>query len=213
MKTVGQLLNQARLEKKISLEQAAQATKIRPEFLLALEKDDYSLFSDSTSVSGLVKNYALFLGLKSASVLAVFRRDFSPGKKKEIILQGMVKPVNQKVYHWCPKLTLIGLTLFFFLLLVAYLGYQYFSLVKPPYLEIITPESGQETSLETIEVKGKANPEAMVKINDQPVLVSGTGEFIYSVQLFPGENKIIIKAENSQGKETQFQRSVFRLDK
>lgn len=213
MKTAGQILKQARLDKKISLVQAASTTKIRQKLLQALEADDYSLFPSSAPAAGLVRNYALFLGLLPASVLAAFRRDFAPSKKKEIFSQGMVRPINRKGLIWSPKLTLISLTIFFFLTLVVYLSYQYFSLARAPFLEIINPEEGKQTSEETIEIKGKTNPEALLKVNEQLVLVSEKGEFVYWLDLFPGENRVIVVAQSSSGKETREERNVFRLDK
>lgn len=213
MRTVGQLLKQARLEKKISLFQAASATKIRQELLRALEADDYHLLPAFAPASGLIKNYALFLGLSPAAVLAAFRRDFAPSRKKEILLRGMVKPVSQKGFQWHPRLTLISLTFLFFLGLVVYLGYQYFSLVKAPFLQIDSPENGQQTNQETIEVKGKTNSESLLRINDQPVLISEQGEFVYRLDLFPGENKILVIAQSPQGKETKGEINIFRLDK
>ncbi|MCX6724895.1 MAG: helix-turn-helix domain-containing protein [Candidatus Shapirobacteria bacterium] len=41
MKTVGQILQKTRLEKKITLEQVGSQTKIRQDILLALENNDF----------------------------------------------------------------------------------------------------------------------------------------------------------------------------
>lgn len=204
MRTIGQILKEARLDKQINLEQAVAATKIRQEYLLALEEGDFSRLPSFTSARGFLKNYAEFLGLSSKPILAIFRRDFIP--KKERIRPGL------KI-DWTPKTTLILVAGLFFFILVSYLGYQYFSLKKNPFLEIAFPQDGQQVQQQQIEVFGKTEPDILLTVNDNPVLVSGEGEFRYQLELFPGENKIVVRAENKIGKETQATRTVFRLDK
>ena len=207
MKTVGQILKNCRLEKRISLEEVAEVLKIRKEFLRALEENDFSILPSYTSSVGFLKNYADFLGLSPDSLIAIFRRDFS-------------KPntfVHQKVKHirinWGPKLMLILIITFSILGLGGYLGYQYFSFNKPPYIEVFSPLEGEKFFQDKVEIKGKTQPDAILTINDIPVFPSLEGEFRYELEIFPGENKIVVVAKNSLGKETKIERTIFYLDK
>jgi len=126
MKNVGEILKNKRLEKKLALSEAQQATKIKKEFLEAIERNDFQKISSEVAARGFIKNYAEFLGLSSKSVLAVFKRDFIQGKRETII-------PYRSGFIWTPKLTMILVVVIFTLLLVAYLSWQYLSLVSTPY--------------------------------------------------------------------------------
>ncbi len=213
MITVGQILKKTRLEKKIGVEEVAGATKIRPEYILALEKDDFQKLPSMTFTRGFLKNYAEFLGLSSKSLLAIFRRDFIQSKKEEIVPKSVTEPLGKGVVNWSPKLTLLILATVFFVGLLAYLGYQYFSLVGNPPLEIISPQDGERVNEKRIEIVGKTNPDVFVTVNTNSTLVSSTGEFRYQLDLFPGENKVVVEVKNKAGRQTRIEKSVFRLDK
>lgn len=62
--TVGEILRKAREEKKLTIQQAHEETKISVERINALEQDDYGSFPSETYLKGFVKNYATFLGLE-----------------------------------------------------------------------------------------------------------------------------------------------------
>jgi len=209
MKTVGQILKNARLEKQISLDQVSGFLKIRKEFLEALEEDNFSVLPSYTSSLGFLKNYADFLGLSPSSLLAIFRRDFSLPKET----------IHKKVgsfsfnFNWTPQKILILTIIISLLGLGGYLGFQYFSFRRAPFLEVISPSEGEKISQEKVEVKGKAQPDSLVTINDTPVFLSLDGKFHLELEVFPGENKIIVVAKNKFGKETKLERTIFRLDK
>jgi len=209
MKTVGQILKNARLEKQISLQQASEFLKIRKEFLEALENDSFSAFPSYISTAGFLKNYAEFLGLSPDSVLAIFRRDFSLPKESTL------KKRNSFSFNlnWTPKKILILTIIISLLSLGGYLGFQYFSFRKAPFLELVSPLEGEKVFQEKIEVEGKTQPDSLVTINDTPVFLSLDGKFHLELEVFPGENKIIVVAKNKFGKETKLERTIFRLDK
>ena len=75
--TVGKRLSQARMQKKISIEQAARITRIRPERIVDLENDDYSNFPSTTYTKGFLQIYAKFLGVDVSNFTETFA-DVSP---------------------------------------------------------------------------------------------------------------------------------------
>lgn len=209
MKTVGEILKKTRLEKQINLEQAEIATKIRKKFLQALEENDFSKLPSYPSGCGFLKNYAEFLGLPSKHILAIFRRDFAaPKTASKSLSAGFEERIK-----WNPKLTFIAGAIIFLIGLCFWLGYQYFSLKRAPFLEIISPSEGEQVSGEEIEVVGRTQPDVLLTINGIPILLSPNGEFHYKVDIFAGENKITIVAKNKVGKQTKIERTIFRLDK
>lgn len=132
MKSVGEILKEGRKEKRLSLEKVAESTKIRLVYLKALENDQYSKLPSLTSGRGFLKNYADFLELSSDEILAIFRRDFNEKKDKRDSLE-IKPPSSYQKFSWTPKLTTwmgIGVLIFIFL---AYLIWQFYSLINAPY--------------------------------------------------------------------------------
>lgn len=133
MQTVGEILKKAREEKKIPLSQVEREIKVKREYLLALESDDYQNLPSFTFTQGFIKLYAQFLGLKADKLLAIFRRDFKGVDKKKVLPEGLVNPLKTSSLSWTPKTTMIIAALVVFILVIIYLFWQYQSLIKAPY--------------------------------------------------------------------------------
>jgi len=63
VESVGKKLNQARLKRGLTLDEAAHATKLRPDKIVALENDDFSLFANNIYAKGFLQIYARFLNV------------------------------------------------------------------------------------------------------------------------------------------------------
>ena len=63
VETIGKQLCQARLSKGLTIDEAAHATKMRPDKILALENDDYSRFGNNAYAKGFLQIYGRFLGV------------------------------------------------------------------------------------------------------------------------------------------------------
>jgi transcriptional regulator with XRE-family HTH domain len=61
--SIGQQLKHAREAKRLTLEKAAEATRLRLHYVQALENDDYSVMSSAAQGRGFLRLYAKFLGL------------------------------------------------------------------------------------------------------------------------------------------------------
>ena len=67
--TIGQRLKQAREEKRLTLEKAAEATRVRLPYLQALENDDYSVMISAAQGRGFLRLYTDYLGLNLDAVV------------------------------------------------------------------------------------------------------------------------------------------------
>jgi cytoskeleton protein RodZ len=67
--SLGQKLREARLARSLSLEEAAQATRIRARFLVAIESGDYEALPSAAQARGFVRAYAGYLGLDPLPLL------------------------------------------------------------------------------------------------------------------------------------------------
>ena len=128
MRTVGEILKKSRLKKKIALQEIEERTKIRKEYLLALEKDHYQNLPPATYIQGFIKNYSQVLGLNPEPLLAIFRRDFKGRTKKISNLEELAKG-----FRWTPRLTLIAVLILVLLFFFGYLFWQYRLLLRSPY--------------------------------------------------------------------------------
>ena len=63
VESVGKKLNQARVKRGLTIDEAAHATKLRPDKIAALEADDYSRFANNIYAKGFLQIYARFLGV------------------------------------------------------------------------------------------------------------------------------------------------------
>ena len=59
--SVGKKLSKARLKRGLSIDEAAHATRLRPDKIVALENDDYSLFASNVYAKGFLQIYGRFL--------------------------------------------------------------------------------------------------------------------------------------------------------
>lgn len=191
----------------LKLEDVEKETKIRQRYLEAIEKNEFSRISDSTIVKGFIRNYAQALNLSPEYVLAVFRRDFCENEKGQIIPRGIIEPLDEKRFYWTPKATFI---LAIFLLLGSFAFFfarQYLKFSSAPPLEITSPKEGQIFK-EKLEVSGKTDKDASVKVDGTLISISENGEFKEEIILPRGENVVTIEAVNRQGKKTVVNRKV-----
>jgi len=208
MRTAGNILREARIGKKISLETIEQATKIRKKFLEAIESDDFSKLPSLSYAKGFVRNYSDYLGLDSANVLAFFRRQNADVTRSSLLPKGMAEPLNRSKFHLTPTrfiMAFIGLLIVMFLI---YFGFQYVKLQRPPSLHVIEPAVTVSTKDTRINVMGETDPDATVMINGVGALVRSDGKFFDSVVLSPGNNVITIVSTSRFGKTRTDTRTV-----
>ncbi len=202
MRTVGEILSEARKNKSVSLEDAEKATKIRVKFLKAIEADDFSSMPSLSYSKGFVKNYSEYLGLNSATVLAFFRRQTVDTPKSSLLPRGMGEPLNRSAFQLTPGKFIFMLLLLLTTIFFSYLGLQYQSLQQAPLLVIDTPAHQTVTSDKRIDIIGKTIPDATVTINGVSVLVRADGKFFDQYGLEYGVNRITITATSRLGKVT-----------
>lgn len=208
MKTVGSILQETRTEKHISLDQVEAATKIRRKFLEAIELDDYSRLPSLAYAKGFVKNYSVYLGLDSDTVLAFFRRQTSEIPRATLLPKGMAEPLNKPWFYLTPG-RFLGLV--FALLATSFLfyfGVQYRRLNQSPRLVIESPKDQTMTTDKRVDVLGQTDPDATVTVNGFSVIVRSDGNFFSQVVLEPGVNTLTVVATSRFGKVATVTRKV-----
>jgi cytoskeletal protein RodZ len=206
MKPVGQIIKEQRKKKNISLEELSEKTKIKKDFLKAIENENWKSLPEFPVVLGFVKNISGSLGMSTERAAALLKRDFPP--KEKDLKQINPKPDVAREFVWSPKLTFILGIIIVAIALFSYLIFQYFQFISPPRLEVEIPKPGQTITQDTIVVKGNADPEATVQVNNQPTLLEADGTFETEIEVSENTKEIVVIAKSRAGKETVINRKI-----
>jgi len=207
MKTIGEQFAEERKNKGLSVSEVAKETKIKEEFLKAIEKGDFKSLPSSAYASGFVRNYAKFLGLPPEKSLAIYRREYDEKKNVEVLPKGFANPreyVSPRFRLGRTALLLAGL----FIIVAGFLVFQYRAAVFNPELKIESPGQNQEINSLKVSVKGKTDPAATIIVDDREVPVNSDGSFEKEITVFPGETIITIISENKFGRISTEERKI-----
>lgn len=207
MKTVGELLQEARLEKKLSLEEISRDTRINVKYLKAIEANDFAALPAATFTKGFMQNYAKCVGLDPKTVLAIFRRDYDSDERGRIIPRGLSEPVRSPINWFTPTTTTIALSVAFIVLILAFFVRQIIIFRSAPSLTVTAPPDQSQLQSPVL-VTGTTHPQATITINNQPVTVSETGEFSSTIELTEGEHTIVVISKSRSGQTRTDQRTV-----
>lgn len=209
MRTVGQILKEARESKFYSLEEVEKATKIQKKILDALEKDDYTKLPPPTFVQGFIKNYARFLSLDPQKLLAIFRREFSSEKNRPYVMDAFTKPIKKTTINITPA-RVLGLVISLLVIsFFAYLWLQYNQFAGAPKLSVTSPQDQMEVEGSSVLVEGNTDPEMKVAVNSQDIPVASDGHFKEEVTLNSQVQKLVIVSTNKFGQSTTIERTVY----
>lgn len=203
MKTIGKALKEVRVRKKYSRARLEEETKIRKEFIEAIEKEDWKALPEYPVILGFVKSMATTLKANPRQLVALLRRDYPPKK-----LSINPKPDVSDKFSWSPKLTFLVGVVIVMMLVLGYLGFQYTKFKSPPTLEVERPDEGEVVSQSTLLVSGRTDPQAVIKVNNQPVLVEEDGDFLTEIEVIEGTEEIKVRAISRSGKETVVRRRI-----
>ena len=107
--SLGSLLRRSREERHIDLDDAVSATRIRRNYLEALENEEWSKLPSQVFVKGFLRSYAEFLGLDKEMVRNCYLRT-SPSQKYEPRVFKEVRPQSGR-WHLTITLPVLALAL------------------------------------------------------------------------------------------------------
>jgi cytoskeletal protein RodZ len=208
MRTVGEILKKARLEKRLALEEIEKILRIRKKYLLALEENAWEKLPALPYIKGFLRNYSAFLDLVPEEMVAIFRRQWRWQEKTGLLPEGVTNPLDKPLLHLTPQGATAFIVISSIVVFLSYLFFQYKAYVSPPNLTVNKPLEGEIASVGTVEVVGKADSDAVVSINNQKVALSQNGEFSANISLPPGVNTILIEAASKYGKKRTVTRTI-----
>lgn len=207
MKTIGREFAEERKRQGKTIEEVTKATKIKAEFLRAIENGDFKALPSPAYSYGFVRNYAKYLGLPVEKSLAIYRREYDVKRNVEVLPRGFSNPKE----YTPPKFRLgrsIAVLSLIFLVIAGFLVFQYRAAVFNPGISIESPKENETLSSLVIEVRGKTDAAATLLIDNKEVPVNTDGSFKKKITVFPGESVISFRVENKFGRVTTVERKV-----
>ena len=200
MASVGQYLTYSRRKRRVTLETAAEATRIRPEYLMRMESDDFGFLAPAY-VRGFLRSYAGFLRVDPGPLLEEFERHY--GRRidtRRIVALGHPTRMNTVPGQKRPKWAIVGVAAAAAFVMLGLLGV----VVDDTRPEVSRSSTAQSSSAEPMEAT--PTPSALgtpaqrtallrdgIKLMVQSttakswVTVESDGVTVYNQMLVPGE--------------------------
>ena len=208
IKTIGEILQTQRTVRRLSLDEVAKLTKIKIEYLQALEANQFDDLPSATFVKGYIKTYGRLFGFDYQPLLAMLRRDYKESAKGKLLPREFLKPVLKNRRWWAPVTTASVVLGAGFLTLVVFVIIQWYALQRPPVLELVQPTEGSTVAAKVL-VMGKTVPDSTVTVNEQPVALQLDGSFSTEIVLpSEGIQAIVVKSTDRRGKTNTLDRIV-----
>jgi cytoskeleton protein RodZ len=154
----GELLQQARAYKGVSLREAERTTRIPRRHLSALENEEFHLLPPLIYARGIVRNYAQYLGLDPVETLARFEQVHGQRSGGFRVVPA-VKTVDVPS-HWAPNFAIIAFMVVMSAVIFAWMYSAYFAppdTAAPTEQAVETPTADQEVA--TLDDDDVATPE------------------------------------------------------
>lgn len=198
MTQVGTILQSTRQDLGYTTLEVSKKLKIPTKYLEAIEQCQVHSYPREPYCSLLVKDYADFLGLNGQEITKIFRRDYAESRQKH---EFVIKDTGLN-----PKVTFTITVLIIVIASFLYLVNEYLKFSRPPQLEV---SLSRDADTKTVEVKGRTNNDATVRVNTDLVIVEADGSFFKKITLKDNDKKITIESKSPSGKTTVQEKSVY----
>lgn len=171
---IGSTLREARVRRKLTLQQVEEDTKIRVKYVQAMENEDFDVIPSPTYVKGFLRTYCVYLGLDPQMVLDEYRSRFMPDDEMGPFAgaSALGKPRNRRRHS---NLAFIAVAALLVLALVYILGIGQRHEGSNPATPAIGATPGTSLSPTTTATPG-ASPSATAKVFSGTLLrVSAAG--------------------------------------
>ena len=207
--TLGGELQRARIHHGLSLSDVAKDTRIRKDYLKAIEEHNFSEIPYAKIYQrNFVKRYASAVELDPH----IFSDMYDELTDTELEQENTISKKPIRSYHLrfpnIPRIIRTILILTIVLIVIGYLVSQVNAMVSPPELVVSSPQNGAITTIQAMEVAGNTEKEVRVQINGEEITTSESGQLIEEIILSPGMNTIEISACTKHGRCTTEVRHV-----
>jgi len=198
-KSLGEELEAARRLFNLSLLAVEKKIGLDIRYLQALENNEYELIPGEIYVRNFLKKYAEFLGFNWDKVKNRYEQEAKYKKLKSENEKSRFG-LSQKKFIVFTKITKNIIFVLIVALIILYLSYNLWSLLRPPKLSILYPADNSTLGSQFVKILGKAEPESKLSLNDQDIFVAEDGFFRVDINLNKGLNVIKLEASKRYGR-------------
>ena len=193
MKNITDILKQERLRKEIDFQKASQDTKIPAHQLENLEKGNWQGFSSDAYLQGVLRKYAVYLGLDADKIAKYLKREIKQQQVKFIRVSNYQETSPRFSINWTIYILII--------LVVGFFGLQLFLSWQKPLLKLRQIPSIIVVNKPLL-IKGQTEKGVLLYLNDEPIYQDEQGNFEETLYYKTvGERQIELKAIGVNGKE------------
>ena len=213
MARLGDALRLQREQMGVTLQQAAEDTRIREKFLQAIESGDYQSLPGTVYTKGFLRNYAGYLNLEAEEMLALYTGE--RGGSEPARTFDPMKPLVKRSFIFTPTVLVPVTVLAGIVLFLGYIYYQFTNFAVAPRVDITDPPGDAISQTAEYTLKGKTNPDGRITVRVSPgldtindVRPARDGTFSVTVPLKPGPNHIEVQVLDPAGKLAQASRTI-----
>jgi len=210
---LGDALRQQRETMGVTMDQAAEDTRIREKFLQAIESGDYQSLPGTVYTKGFLRNYAEYLSLDPEEMLAMYTGERSGPEPARTFAP--MKPLVKRTFIFTPTVLVPVVVLAGVLLFIGYVYYQFSNFAVAPHVDITDPPGDAVSPAAEYTVRGRTNPEGRITVRVSPgqdtindIKPARDGTFSVTVPLKPGPNHVEIQVLDPAGKLAQASRTI-----
>ncbi len=201
----GAELRAARRKKGLTLDAVASELRIPPVQLAALEGGEAGVFAAEVYARGAYVKYARYLGVHRRESYHAFLRSMSGTSSKTALK--LPRKVSWLERVWTPAGVIVLAVAAGVMAVTGYLAFQVQSYMHVPRLQLIEPDA-KIVHGSRVTVKGWAEKNARVTVNDETVLLDKEGKFSTVIPLKGGINVLQLKAEGASGRTAVLRRDL-----
>lgn len=205
--SIGRELYRARVRRGLTLKEIADELNVPITQLMALEEEDFSVFSAEVYARGAYMKYAGYLGVMHDHSDRAILRALSAARQKVPLRLHTPQVWFERLLS--PRLIFIAGVCTIALVVAGYIMWQVQSFWQLPVLEVVSPTSDIIND-DQVEIRGQSEPQAHVRVNEEAVLLGEDASFGVILDLHPGINVVRIEAENAAGRKRVITRYLLR---
>ncbi len=206
---IGDRLQKERQKHRLSLEEVSEALHIPVNQLVALEEDDYSVFSAELYARGAYTAYTKYLGIDTNITSRAFLRSLSSVRERIPLTLHTPATFLERLIN--PKAILAAVGVLLALVVGGYIAWQLESFWKLPSLTITGPASPVVVG-DSITITGRAEDRAQLTVNSENVLLQADSSFSVPLRLHKGINIVRIDVKNAAGRVRSKQLFLLRTE-
>jgi cytoskeletal protein RodZ len=206
--TLAEKIKQARLAAGLELTSVSKKINIPIKYLELLEAGEYHALPGDIYAKAWLKKYAQILSLNIEDLLVDFHIEKNINKKINDNYNPKKKHLNwiwlrPYLLRWIMIVLVAGV-------LLSYLVWEIFKIIKAPDLVLLEPATSHKTMAASIDISGRTEPEVQLSVNGEQILLDNQGYFKKNINLALGLNNLEISAKKKHSRTRYLQVVILR---